>query len=103
MLSALPACPMRLSVRVIPITAKPARVRMFMPKRMSLAKVRRLSGGERWIRTSGTAAQKPWISAAFRAFGGIGVAPPQETDRHEPQRGGDDRRGSFSCKGLKVR
>src|SRR6516164_9637596 len=55
MLSALPACPMRLSVRVIPITAKPARVRMFMPKRMSLAKVRRLSGGGNGIRTTGPA------------------------------------------------
>jgi len=47
-----------------------------------------LSAGGSWIRTSGTAAQKPWISATFLAFGGIGVAPPQETDRHEPQRGG---------------
>ena len=31
-------------------------------------KVRRLFGGGEWIRTSGTAAQKPWISAAFRAW-----------------------------------
>ena len=30
----------------------------------------RLSAGGRWIRTSGTAAQKPWISAAFRALRG---------------------------------
>jgi len=30
-------------------------------------KVCRLSPGGRWIRTIGTAAQKPWISAAFRA------------------------------------
>ena len=37
-----------------------------------------LSAGGSWIRTSGTAAQKPWISATFLAFGGIGVAPPQE-------------------------
>jgi len=37
-------------------------------------KVRRLAAGERWIRTSGTAAQKPWISAAFRALPGIGGA-----------------------------
>ena len=29
-----------------------------------------LSAGGRWIRTSGTAAQKPWISAAFRALRG---------------------------------
>ena len=36
MLSALPACPMRFSVRVSPITMKPAKVRMFMPSRMSL-------------------------------------------------------------------
>jgi hypothetical protein len=28
-------------------------------------KVCRLSAGGRWIRTSGTAAQKPWISAAL--------------------------------------
>jgi len=47
MLSALPACPMRLSVRVIPITAKPARVRMFMPKRMSLVNTIRL--GRTWL------------------------------------------------------
>jgi hypothetical protein len=29
-----------------------------------------LSAGGRWIRTSGTAARKPWISAAFRALRG---------------------------------
>jgi hypothetical protein len=29
-----------------------------------------LSAGGRWIRTSGTARQKPWISAAFRALRG---------------------------------
>src|SRR6516162_10499521 len=32
--------------------------------------VRRLTAGGRWIRTTGTAAQKPWISAAFRALRG---------------------------------
>jgi hypothetical protein len=30
----------------------------------------RLAAGGRWIRTSGTAAQKPWIPAAFRALRG---------------------------------
>jgi len=34
----------------------------------------RLSAGGGWIRTSGTAAKKPWISAAFRALRGIGGA-----------------------------
>src|ERR1700749_2109928 len=29
-----------------------------------------LAAGGRWIRTGGTAAQKPWISAAFRALRG---------------------------------
>src|ERR1700719_3781537 len=33
MLQALPACPIRFSVSVSPITTKPARVSMFMPKR----------------------------------------------------------------------
>ena len=33
-------------------------------------KVCRLFPGGRWIRTSGTAAEKPWISAAFRALRG---------------------------------
>src|SRR5215470_10224143 len=33
-----------------------------------------LSAGGRWIRTFGTAAQKPRISAAFRALRGIGGA-----------------------------
>jgi hypothetical protein len=33
MLRTLPACPMRLSVRVIPSTTKPARITMFMPNR----------------------------------------------------------------------
>ena len=36
MLNALPACPIRFRVIVSPITANPARVRMFMPKRISL-------------------------------------------------------------------
>src|SRR5215813_13037659 len=40
-------------------------------------KVCRLFAGGRWIRTSGTAAQKPWICAAFRALRGIGGAPKQ--------------------------
>jgi hypothetical protein len=31
-------------------------------------RVCRLAAGGRWIRTSGTAAQKPWIPAAFRAL-----------------------------------
>src|SRR5215813_7531868 len=37
-----------------------------------------LSAGERWIRTSGTAAQKPWISAAF--------CPPRLRHDSEPAR-----------------
>src|SRR5262249_6914681 len=37
----------------------------------------RLSAGGRWIRIIGTAAQKPWICAAFRALRGIGGAPKQ--------------------------
>jgi len=45
------------------------------PSTVQGPKVRRLFGGGRWIRTSGTAAQKPWISAAFRAWRGIGGAP----------------------------
>src|ERR1700757_2244130 len=36
MLKPLPACPIRFSVSVSPITMKPARLSMFMPKRMSL-------------------------------------------------------------------
>ena len=36
---------------------------------------RGLSAGGRWIRTIGTAAQKPWICAAFRALRVIGGAP----------------------------
>src|SRR5215468_11139756 len=39
--------------------------------------VRGLTAGGRWIRTIGTAAQKPWICAAFRALRGIGAAPKQ--------------------------
>jgi len=33
---------------------------------------RGLFAGAEWIRTSGTAAQRPWISAAFPALRGIG-------------------------------
>src|SRR5215813_6270175 len=38
-------------------------------------KVRRLFAGGRWIRTSGTAAQKPWISVAFWGLRGHRRAP----------------------------
>jgi hypothetical protein len=36
---------------------------------------RELSAGGRWIRTSGTAAQRPWISAAFWGLRGHRRAP----------------------------
>src|SRR5215813_3054489 len=36
MLKALPVCPLRFRAKVRPITTKPARVRIFIPKRMSL-------------------------------------------------------------------
>src|SRR6516162_6241995 len=36
MLIAFPACPIRFSVSVSPLMTKPARVRMFMPNRISL-------------------------------------------------------------------
>ena len=36
-LNALPACPIRFRVSVSPITANPARVRTFMPKRVSFS------------------------------------------------------------------
>jgi DDE superfamily endonuclease len=45
MLKPLPACPIRFSVSVSPITTKPARVRMFMPKRMSLVSTAFALGG----------------------------------------------------------
>ena len=39
MLRALPACPMRFSVRVSPMMMKPAKVKMFMPNRISLVSI----------------------------------------------------------------
>src|SRR6516164_325715 len=39
MLRALLVCPMRFSVRVSPITMKPAKVKMFMPNRISLVSI----------------------------------------------------------------
>jgi hypothetical protein len=41
MLRALLVCPMRFSVRVSPITMKPAKVKMFMPNRISLVSISR--------------------------------------------------------------
>jgi hypothetical protein len=49
MLKALPTCPMRFKVRVSPITTKPARVKMFMPKRISLVSTALALGQERWL------------------------------------------------------
>jgi hypothetical protein len=53
MLNPLPACPERLTATVSPITTNPVRVRMFIPKRMSLVSIAFLSRSEFGTLTEG--------------------------------------------------
>src|SRR5215470_13250609 len=63
MLRALPGWPMRFRVRVSPITIKPARVRMFMPKRRSLVSIGFASvvRGGSWVLLGLLHAKALWI------------------------------------------